>query len=437
MSDASLKHIDPTTVELEFAVPRDAWEKAREQAFRELSRNARFPGFRPGKVPRKVFEQAYGTGGIDERAFERCVPELYDQAIRDNGLDPLEQAKVEVVPGDDAGELRFRATVAVRPEIRLADYRTIEVGAPEVAVGEGDVARSLESLQRGSAELVPVDRPVRAGDMATVDYAGTIDGVPFEGGSAHNQSIEVSEGRFIPGFATGIFGMKAGETKEIEARFPEDYSASHLAGKTATFTVTVHDVKEPQVPELDDEFAARVLREGGTLDQLRTDLRDRLTRTSEARARRTMTGEMLEKLRDMHEFPLPASMVERETASLMEDARRDVARAGMTWEQYLADSPRSEEEIRNEAQTEAERRVKTSLLLDAIARQEHIEATNSDVEGELASLSRQYGRPPQEIAQLLRPNMPALIEGVVRSKTVEFLMRNVRHVEATPAAPAE
>ena len=437
MSTSTRKQLGPTEVELEFGIPAAELEQAREQAFRELSRNVRMPGFRPGKVPRKVFEGAYGTAGIEERAFDKLLPAAYERALEETAVEPVEQARIELAPAGDGDEVRIKATVAIRPAIALGDYKAIEVGTIDAAVSENELTRSLDSLRRGSAELVPVDRPIRAGDVATVDFSGTIDGTSFEGGSATNQAIEVSEDRFIPGFATGIFGMKAGETKEIEARFPDSYNVAELAGKAALFTVTVHDVKEPQVPELDDEFAARILREGGTVDELRSDLRDRLARTNEARARRTMTGELLDKLREMHDVPLPEVMIERELESLMEDARRDATRAGVPWERYLADAQRTEEDVRAEARAEAERRVKTSLLLDAIARAEHIEATKTDVETELANLSRQYGRPASEIAELLRPNMPALVDGVVRSKTVEFLMRQAKRVAATPEPEAE
>ncbi len=431
MSDSTLKRLDATQVELEFAVPQADVERAREQLYRELVRTMRLPGFRPGKIPRKVFEKAYGEDRIAERAFDRVLPEAYERAVRDNQIEPVAAPNVELVSSEAGSDVLFRATVAVRPAIALGEYRGIEVAARDAAVSDSEVASNLESLRRGSAELVPVDRSVQAGDIATVDFTGTIDGVPFEGGSAQNQAVEVSEDRFIPGFAAGIFGMRAGETKDIEARFPDDYSQAELAGKVAQFTVTVHDVKEPHVPELDDQFAATLLREGGTVEQLRSDLRDRLARTHEVRARRTMTGELLERLSEMHEVALPEVMVERETDSLFEDARRDVTRAGTSWEEYLERSQRTEPEIRAEARAEAERRVKTSLLLDAIARAEGIEATQADVDAELGNLSRQYGRPPAEIAEMLRPNMGALLDGVVRSKTVDFLMRSARHVEAT------
>jgi trigger factor len=431
MSASSVKRLDATQVELEFAVPQAEVERAREHVFRELSRTARLPGFRPGKIPRKVFEKAYGTAGMEARVFDRIVPDAYERAVRENQIEPVAPPEVEVLSSEADGDMRIRATIAVRPAIALGEYRGIEIGTPDATVPEDEVARSLESLRRGSAELVPVDRPVRAGDVATLDFSGTIDGVAFEGGSAQNQAVEIAEDRFIPGFATGVFGMSAGETKEIEARFPDDYDPPALAGKVATFTVRVHDVKEAHVPELDDQFAASMLREGGTVEQLRSDLRDRLTRTHETRARRTMTGELLERLAAMHEVALPQVMVDRETESLFEDARRDVTRSGVSWEEYLERSKRSETDVRDEARAEAERRVKTSLLLDAIARAEGIEATKADVDAELGNLSRQYGRPLNEIAEMLRPNMAALFDGVVRSKTVEFLVSHARRGEAT------
>jgi trigger factor len=432
MMQSTLKRLDPTQVELEFVVPAADLERARDQAYRELSRNARIAGFRPGKAPRKIFEAAYGTAGIEERALDRVVPDAYAKAVAENDLEPVERPQVELMPAEEAagGDLRLRATVTVRPEIALGEYKGLEVTAPDTSVSDDEVARDLETLRRGAAELAPVDRPVQAGDVATLDFVGTVDGEPFPGGSAQGQATEIREDRFIPGFAAGIFGMKAGETKEVEAEFPAGYPEAALAGKKAVFTVTVHEVKEPQLPALDDAFATRFLRDG-TIDRLRSDLRGRLERDNEERARRAMTAELLEKLRSAHDVPLPESLVEREAATLYEDAQRQVTRAGIAWEDYLRESSRDDATVRAEMREEAERRVKTGFLVERIARAEGIEATQTDVDAELASLSSQYGQPKDQIAAALGTNMDALVDGIVRSKTIEFLLSHARRVEAT------
>jgi trigger factor len=269
--------------------------------------------------------------------------------------------------------------------------------------------------------------------MATLDYEGRVDGVPFEGGKAEQQPTELVAERFIPGFADGIVGMSAGEHKAIEATFPDEYSNTELAGKKAVFEVTLHDVKVPEYPAVDDEFAKRFHPEGG-LAELREDLRGRLETTAKARSRRVLTGALVEKLVGSHEFDLPAVMVERETAALLVEAKDYVARAGLDWDAYLAGQNKTEDELRADYVSEAERRVKSTLLLEAIAKAEKIEANQTDVENEIASLSRQYGQPRQAILEMLQPNFNALVDGIVRSKTIEFLLDHAKITESAVVA---
>jgi trigger factor len=433
LTSSALRRIDPTLVELEFDVPAPDLERAREHAFRELSRGIRMPGFRPGKVPRKLYEATYGSAGIEERARDAVLNEAYGAILKEHDLEPVEHAHLEEVPGEGTS-LRFRAQVAVRAEIVLGEYKGMTLVSPSTAVSEADVDRAIEELRRREATLVPVDRPVQLGDVATLDFAGAIDGEPFEGGTATNQPTEVLEGQFIPGFASGIVGMKAGETKAVEATFPPDYQAADLAGKAATFTVTVHDVKVPELPPVDDEFAGRFAQGGtATVDGLRADVRARLDRANKARARQAMTAEVLERLRSGHDVPLPAVMVEREVDATLEEAKRDAERAGITWANLLERTGKSEDELKAEYRPDAERRVKTGLLLEAIAKAENIVATEADLNRELSLLSAQYGRAAQDILERMRPNLPALVDRIVRSKTVEFLVDSAQRVEASRA----
>ncbi len=414
MTATSVKHLDPTQVELEISISPEELDAARERAFRQLVRNVKIPGFRPGKAPRKVFEAAYGSEIIHERAVENVLPEAYTKAVRENDLSPVDQPQVELLPQEEGEPLRLRATVTVRPQIELKEYKGIAVTVPPTDVPPGEVDRTLENLRREAATLVPVDRPVEIGDTATLDYLGSIDGVPFEGGQATNQPTEMVEERFIPGFVSGIVGMKAGEQRNVEAHFPEDYSNKDLAGKTAVFDVTVHDVKLAELPELDDEFAKR-FNPQGNLEGLKADIARRL-------------GENIKEL--------PPVMVERETEGLTNEAKSYVERAGLEWSEYLAKQEKTEAEIAEGYRAEAERRVKSTLLLEAIARAEKIEASDADIENEIATMARQYGQPRAAIIEMLRPNMGGLIDGIVRSKTLDFLVDNAVITEAAPA-PSE
>jgi trigger factor len=441
VSASTVKHLDPTQVELEISISRDELDAARERAFKQLVRNAKIPGFRPGKAPRKVFEAQYGSEIISERAMDALVPDVYMRALRENDLEPVDQPQMELLPDEAGRPLRLRATVNVRPEIELHDYKGIELTSPSSAVADEEVERSLEALRRDSATLVPVERAVEFGDVVTLDYEGRIDGVPFEGGKAENQTTEIAQGRFIPGFTEGIVGIKAGETKEIEVTFPADYVNNDLAAKNAIFSVTVHDVKVPEYPALDDEFAKRFNPEAD-LAGLRGDLRTRLESAAKSRARRALSSVLVDRLLAKHEFPLPSVMVERETESIYREAQAYVARAGLKWADYLEQQKRTDDSVRAEYRAEAERRVKTTLLLEAIAKTEKVEATEADLESEITSLSRQYGQPRQAIVEMLRPNHASLVDGIVRSKTLQFLLDQAKIIElpagteATKTVPA-
>jgi trigger factor len=430
---STLKPLDPTQVELEISITPEEFSAAQDAAFRKLVRNLKMPGFRPGKVPRKIFESTYGTSQIIERALDDLVPVKYAAALEEHGLEPLDRPKMELLPEEEGQPLRVKAVVPIRPAIEPQDYAGVEITDVTETATDADVDAALEQMRRNAATLVPVDRPVQAGDVATLDYEGKIDGVPFDGGKAEGQETELDEGRFIPGFVQGIVGMTAGETKDVHATFPDPYSNADLAGKEAVFTITVHEVKEPELPPLDDELAKRVSR-SETLEDLRTEVRRRLDETVKNNARRSMSSELLEKLVAANDFPLPEVLVEREIDSLMNDSRQHVARAGIQWDEYLSASGNSEAELRTGYRSEAERRVKTTLLVEAIAKKEGVQATQADVEAELDALAAQYGQPRERIIQALQSNVAALIDGIVRTKTIDRLIEQAKRTPAKPAA---
>jgi trigger factor len=435
VSAATVKHIDPTQVELEISIDETELASARERAFRQLVKNVKIPGFRPGKAPRKIFEAQYGTAAIEERAMDAVVPNAYNKAIEENDLEPVERPEMELLPEEEGQPLRVRATVSVRPVFELPEYKGVALEGPSGAVDDAEVDAAIDRLRKDAAALVPVDRPVALGDTPTIDYLGKIDGVPFDGGAAEQQPTEILAERFIPGFADGIVGMTAGETKDVEARFPDDYSNTELAGKTAIFTITVHDNKFAELADLDDEFAKRVAGDQATVESLREDMRKRIETHRRLSQRRELSGQLIDKLLAQVEFPLPAVLVDRESEHLMTEAKGYVEQAGVAWSKYLEDQGKTEDDLRVEYATEAEKRVKTSLLIEAIAKAEKIVATEGDVEAEIAQLSRQYGQPREAILQMLRPNLSGLLDGIVRTKTMEFLLDNATVTEAASPAP--
>jgi trigger factor len=433
VSATTLKQLDPTQVELEIPISAEEFDKAQDAAFRKLVRSAKIPGFRPGKVPRKIFENTYGTATIVDRALEDLVPEKYSEAVKEHAIEPLARPTMEMLPDEDGRPMRFKVVVAVRPPIEPAPYDGIEIEDVAEKADDDDLTRALESMQKEAATLMPVDRAVQLGDTATIDYLGKIDGVPFDNGTATGQQAEIAEEKFIPGFATGIVGMKAGDSRVITAKFPAEYGAPDLAGKDATFDITVHEVKEAELPALDDEFAKRVSQHQ-TLDELKDELRGRLDGVAAQKARRQLSTELLDKLVAANDFPLPQVLVDRETDGLLDESRQYISRMGITWEQYLEQSEKTEDAIRADFKDEAERRVKTTLLIEEIAKREKIEATPIDLEAELGALARQYGQPREKIIEMLGNNVGMLIDGIVRTKTIDRLIERAKRVPATKSA---
>ena len=439
---ATLKQLDPTRVELEIAIPSEDLEAARTQAFRELVKRAKIPGFRPGKVPRGIFEQHYGRGLIEERALDDIVPRAYSKAIEELDLYPVANPDLELLPAEqEGGPVRVKAVVAVRPDITLSEYKGIEIPQERDSATDEEVESSLDTLRREAAVLVPVSRGIQIGDIATLDYEGKVGGEAFEGGKAEQSETEIEEGRFIPGFIESIVGMKSGETKDFDVTFPADFPKAELAGKAATFTVTVREVKERELPPLDDALAERIAGRAMTLLELKIDLRRRLDSVAAAKARRTMSASVVDKALAMHDFPLPSILVDHEIDALLEDTRSWVERTypgegDDKWPSYLSDIGKTEADIRGGFQADAERRVKTSLLLGAIARAEGVEATREDIEHELEHLAAQYRQPKERMLELLAPNLGSLAAGIVRTKTIDLLLENAKIVPATPDASA-
>ncbi len=409
---STLTRLAPTQVALEFSITGEEIAAAEERAFRKLAKDVRLPGFRKGKVPRKIFEQNYGSEAVTREAVDDVVPQIYAKAIAEHDLEPVDRPTLEILEESDGRPTRVKATVEVRPEIELHGYKGAAVSRPATAVTDDDVERSLTALAKERATLIPLQRAAQLGDVATLDYVGTIDGTPFEGGRGEGQVSELVEGRFIPGFVAGIVGMNPGDKKTVEARFPDDYAASELAGKAAQFEITLQELKEYEYPALDDDFAKSVSPDR-TLAELKADLRRRLEAIATAHARRAVGNAVMNQVMNAHDFPLPGTMVESELNHLIEDTAASPGSAEKT-----------EAELRDSYRAEAESRVKAALVIEAIAKAEKITATPADIAAELEALSRRYGQPVARIRKALGNNLLSLIDGIVRTKTLDFLIDN-------------
>jgi trigger factor len=430
---ATFRKLEPTIVELDIDVSAADLDAARERAFQKLVKQYRLPGFRPGRVPRRIFERQVGVEAIEHQAVEDVVPDAYSKALKEHNLEPVERPHIDLEKTDEGKSLRIKATVAIRPEIVLANHRQLAVDRSVVSVTDDEVERSLQALRKRAATLEPVtDRGIQAGDVVTMDYVGTIDGQAFDGGTAKDHTTEVSPEKFVPGFAEQLLGAKPGEERTILVTFPAAYHAEQLRSKEATFDVVIHDVKVPVLPALDDAFVAEVS-EAANLDALRVDIRKRLEAVGSAQSRDTMQKKLLEQLAAAHDFPLPDVLVQNEIESLLGDAKSYMQRIGRPWEEYLTAKNVDEAGLRAEYRIEAERRVRTSLLLEEIAKVESIEVTTRDLESELAMLARSYGLSRDSMVEMIRKNtgFGPLIDSVRKQKAIDFLVEHATVTEIT------
>ena len=422
---ATVRKLAPTEVELDIEVSAPDFEAARERAFRKLVKQYRLPGFRPGRVPRPIFERHIGSEAIDHQAVEDVVPDAYSRALKEHNLDPVDRPHIDLERLDDGKVLRIKATVSIRPDITLADYRGIALEEPPVAVTDEEVERSLQALRKRAAALEPVlERGIQAGDVVTMDYVGTIDGEPFEGGTATGHTTEVTGEKFVPGFAEQLYGARPGDDRTVKVTFPPTYHAEQLAAKDAIFEVKIHDVRQPVLPDLDESFVKQVS-DHESVDALRADIRKRLIAVGEAQGREAMQKQLIGALLAKHEFPLPVVLVDREVESLLADAKSYMQSIGRPWSEYLAAKGVDEQGLSAEYRTEAERRVKTALVLEEIARAEGIDVTTADLESELDHLARSYGRSREAMIDVVRRNtgFGPLIDSVRKQKTIEFLLQ--------------
>lgn len=430
---ATFRKLEPTIVELDIDVSAADLDAARERAFQKLVKQYRLPGFRPGRVPRRIFERQVGVEAIEHQAVEDVVPDAYSKALKEHNLEPVERPHIDLEKTDEGKSLRIKATVAIRPEIVLANHRQLAVDRSVVTVTDDEVERSLQALRKRAATLEPVtDRGIQAGDVVTMDYVGTIDGQAFDGGTAKDHTTEVSPEKFVPGFAEQLLGAKPGEERTIVVTFPAAYHAEQLRSKEATFDVVIHDVKVPVLPALDDAFVAEVS-EAANLDALRVDIRKRLEAVGSAQSRDTMQKKLLEQLAAAHDFPLPDVLVQNEIESLLGDAKSYMQRIGRPWEEYLTAKNVDEAGLRAEYRIEAERRVRTLLLLEEIAKVESIEVTTRDLESELAMLARSYGLSRDSMVEMIRKNtgFGPLIDSVRKQKAIDFLVEHATVTEIT------
>ena len=393
-------------------------------AFNKVVKTVNVPGFRKGKMPRPMFEKRFGVESLYQDALDILLPEAYGNAIDETGIDPIDRPDIDIEQMEKGKELIFKATVQVKPEVTLGDYKGLEVEDFDATVTDEDVAKELETLQSRQAELVVKEEgTAELGDTVVLDFEGFVDGEAFEGGTAENHSLELGSGSFIPGFEEQLVGLATGESKDVEVSFPEEYHAAELAGKPAVFKVTLHEIKGKELPALDDEFAKDVDDEVETLDALKEKIRTRLEDSKKHEAEHHLRDSLVEKAAENAQVEIPEVMVTSEVNRMLQEFEQRLQMQGMNLELYFQFSGQDENALREQMKEEAVNRVRVALTLEAIAKAENIEASDEDVNAELEKMAGMYNMTVDNIKQALG-GLEGIKGDLQKQKAVEFLIEN-------------
>ena len=427
MSVKSCEKLEKSKVVLTIEVGAEEFEAAINKAYLKMRGKIAVAGFRPGKAPRKMIEKLYGVEVFYEEAVNIVLPDAYESAVKEQELDVVGYPEVELVECGKEG-VTFKATVAVYPEVKLGQYKGLEAPKAEVKVMAADVNARLKEMAERNAHLVSVERAVKKGDTANIDFEGFDNGVAFEGGKGESFDLEIGSGSFVPGFEEQLIGMKAGEEKDIDITFPENYTPE-LAGKPVVFHVKVNEVKAKEVPAIDDEFAKDVS-EFETLKEFKADLKAKITAERKEAAQHAFEDVLMKKVADGVECEIPEEMIAVQAENMLNNFKQQLASQGIPFEQYLQMTGTTEADFKAQAEGPAAEQVKMDLAIEAIVKAEGLEATDEDVEENLKSVSEKYGMDPEMVKKYLP--VEQVKEQVIREKVIKLVADS-----AVAVAPAK
>ncbi|HEN4691391.1 TPA: trigger factor [Streptococcus agalactiae] len=393
-----------------FTISQDEIKPALDQAFNKVKKDLNVPGFRKGHMPRTVFNQKFGEEALYENALNLVLPKAYEAAVAELGLDVVAQPKIDVVSMEKGQDWKLTAEVVTKPEVKLGDYKDLSV----------EVDAKVERERNNLAELTVKDGEAAQGDTVVIDFVGSVDGVEFDGGKGDNFSLELGSGQFIPGFEEQLVGSKAGQTVDVNVTFPEDYQAEDLAGKDAKFVTTIHEVKTKEVPALDDELAKDIDEEVETLDELKAKYRKELESAKEIAFDDAVEGAAIElAVANAEIVELPEEMVHDEVHRAMNEFMGNMQRQGISPEMYFQLTGTTEEDLHKQYQADADKRVKTNLVIEAIAAAEGFEATDEEIEKEITDLASEYNMEADQVRGLLSADM--LKHDIAMKKAVDVI----------------
>ena len=416
------------TIEVEAA----EFDAATKRAYNKKKSSFNLPGFRKGKVPMNVIEKTYGAGVFYEDAANDIMPKAYADALDETGIDVVSRPEIDVTKIGKGESFIFTATVAIKPEVTLGQYKGLEVQKESVEVTDEEVEAELKKAQEQNAREITVeDRPVKEGDVITLDYAGTIAGVPFDGGTATSQKLEIGSHSFIDTFEDQLVGLNICDEKDVEVTFPEEYHASDLAGKPASFHVKVLGITEKQLPEIDDDFAQDTT-EFDSLEEYKADVRAKLEQSKEERAKSEMENVLVEKAVEGATMDIPDAMIDSQVEQMIDEFKQRVTYQGISFEQYLQFTGQNPEAFQESMRPEAVKRIQSSLVLEAIVAAENIEATDEDLNKEMEKMASMYQMDVEQIASFIQDEQKEnMKKDIAIQKAVEFLAAEAKVTEAS------
>lgn len=412
-------------LKIDFEIEAEKFENAIQTVFNKNAKYFNIPGFRKGKAPFHIVEKQYGVQIFYEDAFNELVPEIYEQALKENNIEAVSKPEIEISQMEKGKDLKFSATVQTKPEVKLGKYKGIEIKKVEYNVSENDIEHELEHMAEHNSRLVTVnDRPVKEQDVVVIDFEGFVDGKPFDGGKAENHELTIGSKTFIPGFEEQIIGMKIDEEKDINVKFPDEYFSKDLAGKDATFKVKLHEIKVKELPKIDDEFA-KDTSEFDTLSDLKNNIKERLEKQNKEREKSETENAAVDVLCENTEIDIPSGMIETEIDNAVEEVRGRLSYQGMKLEDYLKIINKTMDEFRKEYEEQARKSVKVRLIIEAISKDADIKVDEKEIEDKIKEMAEKYGRKEDEL--LNNENLKKYLEENLKAeKTVDYVVKNAK-----------
>lgn len=411
---------------LTITVPAKEFDKALDEAFKKVSKEVQVPGFRKGKIPRQMFEQRFGVESLYQDALDMVLPHAYGHAVEETGISPVDQPEVEVEEIEKGKDLVLKMTVTVEPEVKLGEYKGLEAEKVDAEVTDAEVDEQIEALLAQYADLVVKEEgEVAEGDIVNLDFEGFLDDEPFEGGKAEGHELEIGSGQFIPGFEDQLVGLKAGDEKDLDITFPEDYHAEELAGKPVVFKVKINEIKQKETPEFNDEFVKEELEgyDADTAEGVKETIKKDLVAAKEEERDFKLKESLVSQASDNAEIDVPEAMVRNEQDRMLQEFEQRLTQQGLNLELYEQLTGQGADAMREQMKEDALKRVRTSLTLAAIAEAEGITVEESDVDNELNKLAEQFNMPTEDIKKVLG-DLSVLKADVKNQKAIDFLVEN-------------